>query len=169
MMPNCFTALLLWPAKRWLAAGGVAIATFLLIGVPTAVIPNPVFGRSVEVTPWSTPVLLVTAVLTGLLFATYVRVDSVVADEVQAKIGGMGSFLAYLAVGCPVCNKLALIALGSTGAIRYFAPVQPYLAVAGIGLLLYALRQRLVNEASCKLPLRTFETSTENKLEESIN
>lgn len=168
-MPNCFTALLLWPPKRWLAAGGVAIATFLIIGVPTAVIPNPVFGRSVEVTSWSMPVLLVTAVLTGLLFATYVRVDLVVADEAQAKIGGVGSFLAYLAVGCPVCNKLALIALGSTGAIRYFAPVQPYLAVAGIGLLVYALRQRLVNEASCKLPLRTFGTSTDTQLEESIN
>jgi hypothetical protein len=78
--------------------------------------------------------------------------DSVITDEISAKLGSVGGFLAYLAVGCPVCNKLALIALGSTGAIQYFAPVQPYLGAAGLLLLMYALRKRLVNESQCALP-----------------
>jgi hypothetical protein len=78
--------------------------------------------------------------------------DSVITDESSAKLGSVGGFLAYLAVGCPVCNKLALIALGSTGAIQYFAPVQPYLGAAGLLLLMYALRKRLVNESQCALP-----------------
>ena len=38
-----------------------------LVGLPTDVIPNPVFGRPVPVTWWSYPVLVVTALLGGLL------------------------------------------------------------------------------------------------------
>jgi hypothetical protein len=78
--------------------------------------------------------------------------DAVITDESSAKVGSIGGFLAYLAVGCPVCNKLVLIALGSTGAIQYFGPVQPYLGAAGLLLLMYALRKRLVNESQCALP-----------------
>jgi hypothetical protein len=152
MTPTCLTAVMLWPAKRWAAAVIAAIATFFIIGIPTAVIENPVFGRAVGVTSWSMPVLIATSVLSGMLFATYVRMDEVITDESSAKVGSIGGFLAYLAVGCPVCNKLVLIALGSTGAIQYFGPVQPYLGAAGLLLLMYALRKRLVNEAQCSLP-----------------
>lgn len=152
MNQTCLTSVMLWPAKRWVAAIAVAGATFFLIGLPTAVIANPVFGRAIGVTQWSMPVLVATSVLSGMLCATYVRMDAEVTDENSAKVGSIGGFLAYLAVGCPVCNKLALIALGSTGAIQYFAPVQPYLGAAGILLLMYALRKRLVNEAQCSLP-----------------
>lgn len=152
MTPTCLTAVMLWPAKRWVAAIAVAVATFFVIGLPTAVIANPVFGRAIGVTSWSMPVLIATSLLSGMLVATYVRMDSVIIDESSAKVGSVGGFLAYLAVGCPVCNKLALIALGSTGAIQYFAPVQPYLGAAGLLLLMYALRKRLVNESQCALP-----------------
>jgi len=152
MTSTCLTAVMLWPAKRWVTAFVVAIATFFVIGIPTAVIENPIFGRAIGVTAWSVPVLVATSVLSGMLFATYVRMDAVITDESSAKVGSIGGFLAYLAVGCPVCNKLALIALGSTGAIQYFGPVQPYLGAAGLLLLMYALRKRLVNEAQCSLP-----------------
>jgi hypothetical protein len=58
-----------------------------------------------------------------------------------------------------------LIALGSTGAIQYFGPVQPYLGAAGLLLLMYALRKRLVNEAQCSLP-RPKKVIEEPKLDE---
>ena len=141
------TALRAWPARRWLVAAAAAVVTVLVIGLPTDVVPNPVFGRSIEVTPWSLPVLAVTAVLGGLLAATYVRTGSP-ADR-SATVGGVGGFLAYLAVGCPVCNKIVLLALGTTGALRWFAPIQPYLAVLGIVLLAWALQVRLRGEVSC--------------------
>jgi hypothetical protein len=102
---------MLWPARRWATAIAVAIATFFIIGITTAVIANPVFGRAVGVTPWSVPVLIATSVLSGMLFATYVRMDAVITDESSAKVGSIGGFLAYLAVGCPVCNKLVLFEL----------------------------------------------------------
>jgi hypothetical protein len=50
---------------------------------------------------------------------------------------------------------LVLVALGYSGAIQYFAPIQPYLALAGIALLMYSLRMRLNNEYSCSLPFQS--------------
>jgi hypothetical protein len=142
-----------WGARRWGAAAAVAAVTALAIGLPTDVIPNPVFGRPVPVTWWSLPVLVVTSVLAGLLFATYVREpgDEIHVDR-TARAGGVGGVLAFFAVGCPVCNKLVLIALGTTGAMELFAPLQPLLAVASVALLAIALRSRVRNERSCRLP-----------------
>jgi hypothetical protein len=66
----------------------------------------------------------------------------------------LGGVLSYLAVGCPVCNKIALLALGYSGALRWFAPAQPWLAAAGVGLLAYAFHRRLRGEIACAAPAR---------------
>lgn len=113
-------------------------------------IPNPLFGRAIPTTWWAWPVLLVTGVLSGLLTATYVR--GAAAAERTPRAGVVGGVLSYLAVGCPVCNKLALVALGYSGALTWFAPAQPWLAVAGILLLGYSLRARLIGEIACPAP-----------------
>lgn len=133
----------------------------LAVGLPTDVIPNPVFGRPVDVTWWSYPVLIATAVMGGLLAATYVRLpDSAPAalpdqddDELDTpgKAGGLGGLLTFFAVGCPTCNKLVVIALGSTGALDWFAPAQPMLAVLSLGLLGWALRSRLRSASVCRI------------------
>lgn len=141
-----------WPVRRWLTAALSAIGTVAVIGVPTVLIPNPVFGREVAPTWWAWPVLAGTAVLAGLLAATYVRLPEA-ERATAAKAGLAGGILSYLAVGCPVCNKLALLALGYTGALQWFAPIQPWLAVAGLGLLGYALHRRLNGEIACPAPI----------------
>lgn len=161
-----------WSRRRWAAAAVAAVGTALLIGLPTDVIPNPVFGRPVPVTWWSLPVLLVTSVLSGLLLATYVREpdpapantaagntaagDSAPVElgelDRTARVGGVGGLLAFFAVGCPVCNKLVLLALGTTGAMELFAPVQPILAVGSVLVLAIALRARLRSASTCTVP-----------------
>ena len=142
-----------WGPRRWGTAVVATAATALLLGLPTDVIPNPVFGRPVPVTWWAVPVLVVTSVLSGLLVATYVRQPG---EELEvdrpARAGGVGGLLAFFAVGCPVCNKLVLVALGTTGAMELFAPVQPLLALASVVLLAVALRSRLRDERACRLP-----------------
>jgi len=161
-MPNCFTTLLTWPRKRWLVAIGSALATFAIIGLPTDVIPNPLFGRVVAVTDWSMNVLILSSILTGLLIATYIKTENSVGEDRSLKIGGAGGFLAFFAVGCPVCNKVALLALGYSGALHYFAPVQPYLAAASILLLGYALRKRLIGESNCSVRYQVEKSEIEN-------
>jgi hypothetical protein len=145
-----------------------AFLTALIVGLPTDVIPNPVFGRPVPVTWWSYPVLAVTAVLAGLLLATYVRTPQAdtapaghlarsaeleLVDDRPTRLGGLGGLLSFFAVGCPVCNKVVVIALGATGARTWFEPLQPLLAVAAAVLLAVALRARLRSADRCPVPV----------------
>ena len=146
-----------WSLRRWAVAAGAAAASVLLLGAPTAVVPNPVFGRSVPPTAWAVPVLVATSVLAGLLVATYVNdaVGTAGADgsgaERTVRSGGAGGLLAFFAIGCPVCNKVVLRALGTTGAMNVFAPIQPLLAAAGLVMLAWALRTRLRNADVCAM------------------
>ena len=55
-------------------------------------------------------------------------------------------------MGCPVCNKIALLALGYTGALTWFAPFQPVLAVTALILATFALVWRLKGQLACPLP-----------------
>lgn len=67
-------------------------------------------------------------------------------------VGTVGSLLGWFAVGCPVCNKLALLILGYTGALTYFAPLQPVLAALSVVLLVVAVVVRLKGQYSCPVP-----------------
>ncbi len=150
-VPNEWQRLRGWPRRRWIAAAASALSVVAFIGLSTAMIPNPVFGRAVPTTWWAWPVLVVTAVMAGLLTATYVRDPD--APAPARRYGLLGGLLSYFAVGCPVCNKIVLLALGYTGALQWFAPVQPLLAVGGVALLGYALWRRLRGEIACETPL----------------
>lgn len=69
-------------------------------------------------------------------------------------MGAIGTVLAWFAVGCPVCNKIALLALGYTGALTFFAPLQPILAVLALALTGVALLWRLQGMVICPVPQR---------------
>lgn len=142
-----------WPARRWWVAVGTALFTVVFIAVPTDLIDTPLFAREVAPTSWSWPVLLVSAILAGLVTATYVaHPDGAEPSRAVGRLGMAGWVVTFFAVGCPVCNKLVLLALGATGAMQFFEPVQPYLAAASIGLLSWALYARLSRENSCRVP-----------------
>ncbi len=146
-----------WGARRWATALVAGLLLTLAVGVPSDVIPNPVFGRPVDVTWWSYPVLVVTAVLGGLLAATYVRdpgtIDPAADDELDrpGKVGGAAGVLSFFAIGCPTCNKLVVVAVGSTGALDWFAPAQPILAMLSVVLLAWALKTRLRSTEACRI------------------
>ncbi|PVU84329.1 hypothetical protein DDP54_00280 (plasmid) [Cellulomonas sp. WB94] len=153
-------ALRSWTPRQHLAAAVFSVAFALLIGIPTVLIPNPVFGRQVPVQGWNYPVWIASSILGGMLAATYVRqsrheLDATAADDVvdaPSRFGMVGGVLAWFAVGCPVCNKLALLALGYSGAITWFAPVQPYLAAAALVMTAGALLVRLRGQILCLTP-----------------
>lgn len=142
-----------WGARRWLVAGAVAIGFGLLLGVSTVLIPNALFARDIPTVAWNYPVWIATSTLVGLLTATYVRQPTgepmSATERPASRMGMAGGLLAWFAVGCPVCNKIALLALGYSGAITWFAPVQPFLAVAALVLTALALWLRLRGEVAC--------------------
>ena len=64
----------------------------------------------------------------------------------------MGGALTYLAVGCPTCNHIVMLAVGTTGALAWFAPLQPVLAALGIVVLAAAITHRAVLLRRAALP-----------------
>ena len=139
-------------------AVAVAIAFGTLLGLATVLIPNSVFTREIPPVWWNYPVWIATSAFSGLLFATYVRDDAHPQEDDDnddarrsSRAGMAGAFLAWFAVGCPVCNKLALLALGYSGAITWFAPVQPVLAVVALVLTGIALVVRLRGRVACPI------------------
>lgn len=148
-----------WDVRRWLTAAVASVGCALLVGVPTAVVPSPLFTREIPTPWWGYPVWLCSAVLGGLLLATYTptrRADA--RDTTGSRFGLGGGVLTWLAVGCPLCNKLVLLAVGSAGALSWFQPIQPVLAVASLVLLAVALRVRLRGQRSCPVPRRRLGT-----------
>lgn len=146
-----------WAPRRWIVAGMSAIAFTVVVAIPTDLIDTPFFSREIPPTWWAWPALIVSSILTGLLIATYVAPSTPHQGEPEtsdkSRVGGyVGSILTFFAVGCPVCNKLVLVALGSAGALTWFQPIQPFLQMAAVGLLVWALLYRLRGEIECPLP-----------------
>ncbi|MYQ54801.1 hypothetical protein GT018_26250 [Streptomyces sp. SID4912] len=140
----------MWEPRQWTAAAAFAVATAVVVGVPTAVVPTPFFGREVPVQWWNYPALALTALLSGLVLATYLRPGPPAASG--GRLGSLGGVLSFFAVGCPVCNKIVLLLLGTGGALTYWAPLQPLLALASLALLAEAALRRLNGQAVCAAP-----------------
>ena len=118
---------------------------------------------------------LLTSALTGMLVATYARAggaqhegrtdqeadpltappaSSDATERRSSRLGMAGGLLAWFAVGCPVCNKIALLALGYSGAITWFTPVQPFLALGALVFTGAALLARLRGQVACPVTPR---------------
>lgn len=117
-----------------------AALTVLVIGVPTALVPNPIFGRMIPPDTVDYLVFGITVVLAAALAATYAWPAACPLPERRLAAGTIAT---YFAVGCPTCNKLVLLLLGSGGALQWFAPLQPVLGLLGIVLLASSLVYRV--------------------------
>jgi hypothetical protein len=130
----------LWPARRFAIAGLAAVVSAIVTGVPTDLIDTPVFGRSIAVSGWAYPVWIATSLLAGLLVATELRPGRPLAG---------GGLFTLFAVGCPVCNKPAVLLLGAAGAVSWLGPLQPVLGAVAVVLLAGALVARLRAQGAC--------------------
>lgn len=139
-----------WSAIRWLMAVAGTVLTGLVIAIPTGIIGTSFYARMTPVLWWNYPVWAITSILTGLIFATYVR--SQAPPDSSGRNGVIGSTMSLLAVGCPICNKVVVAAVGVSGALNLWAPIQPALGLLSVALLGWALSRRLRNERQCALP-----------------
>ena len=132
-----------------------SVASLVAFGLVAAIIPNPVFGRQIPPEPFAIAIWLVSAPLMGLVGATYsarpvagpaAPLGPPPAGDAESRgsmLGAIGGFGAFLAIGCPVCNKIALVLLGTSGALSLYAPIQPLIGVASLALLAGTLAWRL--------------------------
>jgi hypothetical protein len=119
---------------RWVRAGTATALSAAVVGIPTDVIDTTYFTRMTPVRWWEYPVLVVTAVLTGIWFGLHSRPGSAGSGTVLAT-----SLVSAFAVGCPICNKLVVALLGVSGALGIWAPAQPVVAVMSVAALAMAV------------------------------
>lgn len=110
------TALAMFGLRGWLVAASGAAATLLLIGMVASLIENPVFDRQLAARPQDYAIWMSTAVLGGLVLGTF-AISPTVTNQGKAASGGV---LSAIAVGCPICNKVAVTLLGTSGAFNIF-------------------------------------------------
>ncbi|OQO90306.1 hypothetical protein B1813_17960 [Saccharomonospora piscinae] len=125
-------------ARRAARAFAMGALTLAVVAVPTDIIDTPLFSREIPVRWWEYPVVAATVALTIAWFA--IQGPPPTAGGSRRPLGGV--LLAVFAVGCPVCNKLVLVALGTSGALGLWAPLQPFLALISLALLTAAVVQR---------------------------
>lgn len=127
----------------WFKAALYSLGAAVLIGIPTVLIPNPIFAREIGTTGADYVIFALSSLLIGMTWAfpdaTPDGEGSASETENRSLLGAFGTFLA---VGCPTCNKIVLLLLGSSGALTYFAPVQPLLGIGAVLLIGAALRRR---------------------------
>ena len=114
-----------------------AVAILLILGIPTALIPNPVFHRMTPSNALDYFFLLTTSLLAGAYLAIPAKTCP---HDVKAAGGGV---LGLLAFACPICDKLLVLLLGATFLMAYFDPIRPLLGVISIVLLLYAIDKKI--------------------------
>jgi hypothetical protein len=154
-------------AERRFVAWSIAATagSLLAFGIVTAIIPNPVFWRPIPPDPFAIAVWLASAPLMGLILATYIVPPPPVAVTLGSRASGLpapdtataasdsdgsrsvlayaGGLAAFLAIGCPVCNKIVLLLLGTSGALTLWAPLQPLVGAASLVILAATLAWRL--------------------------
>ena len=145
-------ALRVWPIRAWVVACASLVVTLIASGVPTGIIPSNLYHRMTPVLWWNYPIWTVSGLLLGLLAGSYFS-GMPAPKKDKSNRGIWGELVSFIAVGCPICNKVVVALLGVTGAMDYFAPIQPILGIAGVALLAWALYMRLRGQNSCSLSL----------------
>lgn len=142
------------PPKTWVLAVPYGLLAALFIGIPSDLIDNPIFGRPVPIRTIDYVIWGITAVLIGLVFAIRLPKSHAEEEEKSDIRTAWSGFASFLAVGCPVCNQFVVAAVGTSGALSWWAPVQPVVGAVAIGLVLWALRKRLATYqlATCPTP-----------------
>ncbi len=134
-----------WGISALYAAGAT-----LVIGIPTVLIPNHLFSRTVPTSPqdyviWGVSVLLI-GPLMGLV-TLYPAGDTKATTPNRSLAGSgraiAGTLLSFFSVGCPVCNKVVVLLLGLSGAMTFFNPLRPLLGLASIVLMSVTLFMRV--------------------------
>ena len=118
----------------------MALASTAVQAIPTAVIPNPFFVRMTPVRLQDYAFLGASSLLIGVIFSTFALRKGTVNCQNRAFGGGL---LSTLAIGCPICNHVVVTLIGISGALIYWAPLQPVIGATAVVVLIWTLHKRL--------------------------
>ena len=114
-------------SRRYLKAVTISAGAFVLFGIVTGLIPNPLYIRQVPRTPLDYLFLTTTAAFLGVYI--FQRTNNQRNDEKTATAGTVVGFLAF---GCPICNAFLLALFSSSALMTYFDPLRPLLGIVSV-------------------------------------
>ncbi|RRJ29560.1 hypothetical protein [Halocatena pleomorpha] len=118
----------------------VSIGSFLLFGIVTGLLPNPLYVRMVPRTLFDYIFLVVTSLFAG----AYVAQQPTTNRSNDDRLAFSSVIAGFLAFGCPICNVFLLALFSNSVLMTYFDPYRPVLGAVSVvlfaGLLYY--RQR---------------------------
>lgn len=128
--------------RFWGLSALYTVGSALLLGIPTRLVPTPLFSRVVPTSPQDYVIWIVSALLLGPLLSLmtlYPMLSQKATPEKRSLPNSgrafAGALLSFFSVGCPVCNKVVVLLLGVGGAMTLFNPLRPLLGLASIALL----------------------------------
>lgn len=129
------------PHPRLLRSVGVSAALFVLFGMVTGLLLNPIYVRMVDRTPTDYLFLVATAGFAGAFIYQRSLAKEPMGDRLAAG-GVVGGFLTF---GCPICNAVLLALFSSSALMTYFDPLRPILGAVSVvcfaALLVYQRRR----------------------------
>lgn len=140
-----------WSPGQWRLAAAVSVFTFLIIGEIGETLPPESAGRVYPVEWWNWATLVASAMLIGLIAATF-AVPGGRRGLAGAGSGSAGT-VAAIVMACPVCSPLAIPLLGTGGLMAFLVPDRGWLALASVVLLGLTLLLRLRAGTTCPVNL----------------
>lgn len=138
-------------SRFWVRAAAITVGVGLAIALPTVLIASRFFTRMTPVRWYDYVLWAVSSPLIGLTMAARALPGARRCRVERRGLSAAG--LTLLAVGCPICNKAVVALVGVSGALTYFAPLQPALGIASIALLLATLHRVLSGSSTTTPPL----------------
>lgn len=127
--------------KYTLIAVGLSTLFFIIMGTPTALVPNPFiqYVRMIEPTLLDYFFLVTTSIMLAVLISLklYFKSEKMGVKEL---VGGGAGFVAF---SCPICNVLLVALLGGATIMAFIEPLRPALGVASIAILGYLIYNTL--------------------------
>ena len=125
----------MFTGKSWAVKILTTVMGLVVVGLATAIYENPLFMRMTPVRIQDYIIWIASSALIGLIVGSYFAAGST-TGEGKVLSGGV---LSALSVGCPTCNQLVVLFLGTGGALSFFAPLQIYIGIASVLLLAWTL------------------------------
>ena len=123
--------------KFFLYIIGITSLFLLVLGIPTAVIPNPYFTRMTPIYWFDYFYLIADSLLLGIYFGLVISKKLTRRSDGKIASGGLAGFFG---IACPICNKLLLWLFGATWLLQYFEPIRPFVGLLSVIILLWAIR-----------------------------
>jgi len=129
-------------AKYTLMAVGLSVLLFIIMGTPTALVPNPFiqYTRMIEATFLDYFFLAATSIMLATLVSLKLYFKSEKKIGVKELVGGAAGFVAF---SCPICNALLVALIGGAAIMAFIEPLRPILGLLSMAILGYLIYNTL--------------------------